>query len=156
MGRVFFNTRENVQKIDVSYQCLASDSGKIFSLDSAAAVVVTLPIDSNALIGWNARFIVQTANDLAYTIFSGDGTDSGGDDFVGAILLQTTTAADSNYIAPAANDAKIVLDANLADTGGNKGSYVDIIKLATNEWMVSGIVYSSDADSTGAALFIDG
>ena len=44
MGRVFFNTRKNVHELSDTYQVLASDSGKVFMLNSAGgAFAVTLP-----------------------------------------------------------------------------------------------------------------
>tara|TARA_R100001443_G_scaffold112066_1_gene125338 strand:+ start:81 stop:578 length:498 start_codon:yes stop_codon:yes gene_type:complete len=132
-----------------------SDSGKTFLLDSSAAVAVTLPTDANCSVGCHYSFIVQTANDAAYSISTGDSTDSGGDDFVGGLILHTVTATDSNLVIPAADDCKIVLDANLDNTGGEKGSYLDVIKISSDEWMVKGIVYTDDADSDGTALFVD-
>ena len=153
MGRVFFNTRKNIHNITESYSVLDSDSGKFFALNSAANCVITLPTDANVTLGWHARFYVETANDASYTITTGDDADSGGDDFVGVVLLGTTTAGDTNAIAAAANDYQIFLDANLADTGGEVGSYVDIVKLAANEWHVSGIIYSDDTNSDGSAIF---
>jgi hypothetical protein len=60
MGRVFFNTRKNVQALTTTYQCLGSDSGSVFTLDSAGgAYAVTLPTVANALDGWNCKFIVS-------------------------------------------------------------------------------------------------
>ena len=132
-----------------------ADSGKIFSLNSTSALTVTLPTDANSDIGCVYRFIVQTANDNAYHIDSGDNLDSGGDDFVGGVILATTTAGDCNFIAAAANDARIVLDANADNTGGEKGSHIELIKISSNEWMVSGCVYSDDADSDGTAIFVN-
>ena len=132
-----------------------SDAGKIMSLNSTSALTVTLPTDANIDIGFSVKFIVQTANDNAYTIKTGDIADSGGDDFVGGLILSSATAGYANVIIPAADDCNIVLDANLADCGGLKGSWVELVKIASNEWMVSGCVYSADADTTGAALFTD-
>ena len=44
MGRVFFNTRKNVHELKTTYTVLASDSGKVFMLNSAAGeFTVTLP-----------------------------------------------------------------------------------------------------------------
>ena len=44
MGRVFFNTRKNVHTLAANYQVLASDSGKVFMLNSASGVfTITLP-----------------------------------------------------------------------------------------------------------------
>jgi len=44
MGRVFFNTRKNVHELKTTYTVLASDSGKVFMLNSASGVfTITLP-----------------------------------------------------------------------------------------------------------------
>ena len=61
MGRVFFNTRKNVHSLTGAYQCLDSDSGKVFVLNAAAGAAVTLPTVANTSEGWNAKFIVGTA-----------------------------------------------------------------------------------------------
>ena len=132
-----------------------SDAGKIMSLNSASALTVTLPTDANIDLGFSVKFIVQTANDNAYTIKTGDIADSGGDDMVGGVILASTTAGYAHAVLPAANDCNIVLDANLADTGGEVGSWIELVKIAADQWMVSGCVYSDDADSTGTALFTD-
>ena len=69
MGRVFFNTRENIHNLTAStYSCIDSDSGKVFTLNSTSAMTITLPTDANVTTGWTAKFIVETANDNAYTI----------------------------------------------------------------------------------------
>ena len=58
MGRVFFNTRKNVHALTVAYTVLDSDSGKIFTLDSAAgAYEVTLP--TAPVEGFHCKFIVK-------------------------------------------------------------------------------------------------
>ena len=132
-----------------------ADSGKIMSLNSTSALSVTLPTDANVFTGYTVKFIVQTANDNAYFILTGDDADSGGDDFVGGVILASTTAGFGHAVLPAADDNKIVLDADLADTGGEVGSWIELTKLASNQWMVSGCVYSDDADTDGTALFLD-
>jgi len=44
MGRVFFDTRKNVHELKTTYTVLASDSGKVFMLNSASGVfTITLP-----------------------------------------------------------------------------------------------------------------
>jgi hypothetical protein len=131
------------------------DSGKVFALNSTSAVTVTLPTDANCSVGCHYKFIVQTTNDNAYTISTGDNADSGGDDFVGGVILASTTAGFGHAVVPAANDCNIILDGNLADTGGEKGSWVEVMKITADEWMVSGCIYSDDADTDGTALFTD-
>ena len=61
MGRVFFDTRKNVVKLEGAYQMLDSDSGSVFMLDAAAGAAVTLPTVANTSKGWNAKFIVAQA-----------------------------------------------------------------------------------------------
>jgi len=61
MGRVFFDTKKNVVKLEAAYQMLDSDSGSVFMLDAAAGAAVTLPTVANTTKGWNAKFIVAQA-----------------------------------------------------------------------------------------------
>ena len=159
MGRVFFNTRENVQTLDSStsaYQCLASDSGKTFVLQSASAMAITLPADADIEFGWSCRFIMNLDNDNAYLIKCSDTTNQMFDGGVNYQLLADATAdIFQGYAAAAADDSQIALDTNLADNMAKQGSYVDIIYIETNRFMVSGHVASADADGTGAAIFSD-
>ena len=58
MGRVFFNTRENVVALTGAYTVLASDSGSIFTLDSAGgAYEIDLPTTLES--GMNFKFVVK-------------------------------------------------------------------------------------------------
>jgi hypothetical protein len=124
MGRVFFDTRKNVHELTAAtYQCLASDSGKTFVLNSTSAMTITLPADADISEGWNCRFYVKTANDNAYTINCSDMTDSTGQMFEGGIAVASTTAGFGHGVAAAANDSQIVLDGNLANGAGEPGSY---------------------------------
>ena len=85
MGRVFFNTRKNIHALTVAYTVLDSDSGKIFTLDSAGgAYEVTLP--TAPVEGFHCKFIVKEDTPTgAITIAAGsailDGVqkDAGGD-----------------------------------------------------------------------------
>ena len=61
MGRVFFNTRNNVHSLTGAYTVLASDSGKDFILNAAAGAAITLPSVATMGDGWNCRFIIGTA-----------------------------------------------------------------------------------------------
>ena len=58
MGRVFFNTRKNVQDVDGAHTMAAADSGKVFTLSSTAgACEITLLPAADLVEGWNCRFI---------------------------------------------------------------------------------------------------
>lgn len=132
-----------------------SDSGKIMALNSTSALTVTLPTDANVHIGYTVKFIVQKENDNGYTIKTGDIADSGGDDFVGGVILASTAPGYAYTILAAADDCNIVLDSNLADAGGGLGSWIELVKITDNQWMVTGVVHSGDADTDGSALFTD-
>ena len=60
MGRVFFDIRKNTHSLTADYQALASDSGKVFFLDAAAGLTLTLPAVADAQEGWNCRVYVST------------------------------------------------------------------------------------------------
>jgi len=152
MGRVFFNTRENIHTGDATYQMLASDSGKTVVLNSTSALVFTLPADADIAEGWNCRFYCQTANDNAYLIKCSDVTDTTGQMFVGGFSVASTTAGFGHAVLAAADDSQIAFDANLANGAGEPGSYMDVVKIAANKFAISGFMISDDADSTGAAV----
>ena len=159
MGRVFFNTRENVQTLDAgtsTYQCLASDSGKTFVLQSASAMAITLPADADIEFGWNCRFLMNLDNNNAYLIKCSDTTNQM---FDGGVNYQIIADATANVIqgnaAAAADDSQLALDTNLADNMAKQGSWVDIRYVETNRFLVTGHVVSADADGTGAAIFSD-
>ena len=68
MGRVFFNTRENMVDVAAAYTVLASDSGNVFVINQASAFEITLPLMSTIETGWNAKFILGTVGSYAVTI----------------------------------------------------------------------------------------
>ena len=60
MGRVFFNTRKNVQALDAAYTVLESDSGKTFMMSSTVgAYEVTMPTTVANLEGFHFKFITK-------------------------------------------------------------------------------------------------
>ena len=60
MGRVFFNTRKNIHKIDGAYTMLASDSGKTFMLSATGGTVAITLLPAASLVeGWFCKFVVD-------------------------------------------------------------------------------------------------
>ena len=159
MGRVFFNTRENVTTLDSgtsAYQCLASDSGKTFVLQSASAMTITLPASADMEFGWRCRFLVNLDNDAGYLIKCSNVTDQMFDGGLNVQVIADATAdVFQGYAAAAADDSQLALDTNLANNEAKQGSWVDIRYIETNRFMVTGHVASADADGTGAAIFSD-
>ena len=80
MGRVFFDTRKNIVAVSAAKTLLPSDSGSVFMINQASAYAITLPNASDAQRGWNAEFIIGTANTNAVTI---EATDSDGNNIHG-------------------------------------------------------------------------
>jgi len=157
MGRVFFNTVENTHEITASttaYQALASDSGKTFILNTAAATVITLPADADIQLGWNMKIVQALANDAGCLIKCSNVTDQM---FTGGLNYQVVADATANvfqgYATAATNDSQLALDTNLADNMASVGTNFTIMKTATNRFMVTGHVATVDADGTGAAIF---
>ena len=68
MGRVFFNTRDNVINLTTTYQILASDSGCVFTIDQDSAFTATLPSDQ---VGLKYEFILTDAGSNDVKIHSG-------------------------------------------------------------------------------------
>ena len=85
MGRVFFNTREDVHALDGAYTVLASDSGKTFMLSATGGTVaITLPTTLEE--GLQYKFVVlEDTPSNAITIAAGSAIidlvqkDAGGD-----------------------------------------------------------------------------
>jgi len=76
MGRVFFNTRENVVDIAAAYTVLPGDSGNLFVINQASAYEITLPLMSEIERGWNATFVIGTVAANAVTIANNTAEDT--------------------------------------------------------------------------------
>ena len=99
MGRVFFNTRKNVHALTAAYTVLDSDSGKVFTLDSAGgAYQITLPTAPEE--GFHCKFIVKEDTPTAdITIAAGSAIlDGVNDDGQGNVANSTAGTAVSNII----------------------------------------------------------
>tara|TARA_R100000808_G_C2035475_1_gene77393 strand:- start:6 stop:515 length:510 start_codon:yes stop_codon:yes gene_type:complete len=141
---------------DISTRTLdADDSGTIFVVGNSGASTITLPACSTDLIGVTYKFVWIGAETDAVTINTGDATDSGGDDFVGGVMYHTAAALNT-VIQCAGNDSSIVLDDNVADTGGGPGTWIELICVSATQWFVNGVVEGdSDADGDGTAIFVN-
>ena len=103
MGRVFFNTKENIHNLTAAYTVLDSDSGKVFMLDSAGgAYTITLPTAPTS--GFNCKFIVKEDTPTGdITIAAGSAIlDGVNDDGQGNVANSTAGTAVSNIIVEAA------------------------------------------------------
>lgn len=136
----------------------AADSGKTFLLDGTDCVI-TLPELSTALIGVEYRFICQAGDNDAYIIKTGDIADSGGDDFIGALVGAAAAAADGGanangrFVAATANDSQISIDLNLSNNTGKQGTIITCTAVSATEWFVRGFISVHAATSNLSAVF---
>ena len=115
MGRVFFNTRENIHSLTADYQCLASDSGKKFIFNEAAGLTMTLPAVADAQEGWNCSVYIAT-NISSNTGVITEKTASDTDVIIGQIVeLEVDTADDG----PSSVGCTTITFANALDTIGD-------------------------------------
>ena len=91
MGRVFFNVRDNVHNLAAAYTVLASDSGKVFTIDQDAAFTVTLPSDQEGL---KYEFILTDAGSNDVKI------DGGGSNAIKGVMVDENSveAIDNNIV----------------------------------------------------------
>ena len=111
MGRVFFKTRKNVHNLTGTYQVLASDSGKVFTIDQDATFVITLPADQEGL---NYKFIVTDAGSGEVHI------DSGASNGIKGFSMDPTTginAIDNNLVEIVSSTAVIGDTVELVNDG---------------------------------------
>ena len=80
MGRVFFNTRENLDTTTMTsttaYSMTEADSGKTFMVSGGAQTITLLPAAS-LVEGWNCRFVTTASPSGAKTIGAGSAIISG-------------------------------------------------------------------------------
>ena len=116
MGRVFFDTRKNVHSLGADYQALASDSGKIFFINVASGMTLTLPSVADAQEGWNCEVVIETnVSSNTFTITEKATADTN------VIVLQTVEQDVTGSAAPAGTSTGCtnVILANAADTIGD-------------------------------------
>ena len=143
MGRVFFNTRKNIQNITANHTVLASDSGSTFIVLPAATTLLSLPTPSAAGEGWNIKVILQSDSG-----FGGDGLMDnivniglGDFDTVGLVLATDT----------AAGDQAVDGDDFIACTvDASPGDRFEILTDGTR-WFVHGLVADTDVATFAAS-----
>ena len=126
---------------------IRTDTGKLFGLNRAGGIVVTLPTPA---AGLNFTFAVETT-------FTGTGqiktaTTDGTDGFVGhAVLSDPTTAGDTNTFVPntSTND---VIDLGSDEQGRLAGGVIKVTGVNTTTYLVEAVLIG---DGTLATPFTD-
>ena len=163
--------RRPFEVVTGDHQLTAADSGGIIGLDAGdetSAVTITLPQWSDDLQGTTYEILVLDPSDGSFLIETFNKADvaSGGDIFIGALTLtadqvsSTTNGCNGRTVAAGASISRIVIDANLDDTGGEQGTNLRITGLnptaqGGGRWYVEGTIVTDDADSDGSAIFVN-
>ena len=119
----------------------ATHDGKIVTINKADGSALTLP----AATGSGARFrlfIGTTITSVGTTIKVADATDIMYGAIVGAIDVGTT----NNFWLTASDSDTITL--NGTTTGGYIGDQIELIDVATNAWLVNGLLKQTGAEAT--------
>jgi len=128
MGRVFFNTRENIDSDSITgtttYVMLASDSGKTFLVSGGAQTVTLLPA-TELIEGWRCKFITTASPSgdkvigAGSTIMHGASANAAGtgDSSDGTAKTSVTIEAASQ----AGNFVEIICDGSLYHVSGTQG-----------------------------------
>ena len=124
MGRVFFDTKKNIVDVSAAKTLKNSDSGTTFIINQASAYEITLPLMSTIDRGWNAEFIIGTADTNAVTIANNTAEDT----IVGGVA-----GADGG----AATHAETAVDEIVFISGAVLGDRVTIVSNGVN-YFVSG------------------
>ena len=129
MGRVFFNTLENIdgEACDdtTTYVMKASDSGKTFLVSGGAQAITLLPA-ADLIKGWNCKFITIASPSGDKTIGAGStiihGASANGSGDAGGVSDGT---AKTNVLIKAAsqagNQVTILCDGSLYHVSGTQG-----------------------------------
>ena len=111
MGRVFFNTRENIDTTSITdgttYVMTEADSNKTFLVSGGAQTVTLLPA-ADLVEGWNCRFVTTASP-------AGDKTIGAGS----AIMHGATSNADTAAVTATDGTAKSAVRIKAASQAGN-------------------------------------
>ena len=129
MGRVFFNTRLNIDTTSCTgtdtYVMTAADSGKTFLVSGGTQAITLLPA-ADLIEGWNCKFITTASPGGDKTIGAGStimhGASANGSGDAGGVSDGT---AKTNVIIKAASQAgnmvEIICDGSLYHVSGTQG-----------------------------------
>jgi len=113
MGRVFFNTRENIDSEacagTTTYVMKASDSGKTFLVSGGTQAITLLPA-ADLIKGWNCKFITTASP-------SGDKTIGAGSAVIHGTHVATPTESDNGAGTDGTAVSNIIIEA--ASQAGN-------------------------------------
>lgn len=119
---------------------LAHD-GKIVTVNKADGTAITLPVATGS--GAKIKFFIGTTiTSVGTTIKVADATDI----MYGAVIASNDASDAANIWKAGGTDDTITL--NGGSTGGYIGDQIELTDVATNTWMVSGVLKQTGTEST--------
>ena len=116
-------------------------AGRLMRFNVAAGVTATLPAATGT--GNRYRFVVNTTVTSAADIIAVVGNDS----MFGTVQVSTDGAADLSISFEAAADTDQV-SMNGTTTGGIAGDYWEVTDIATDRWLVWGMIQATGTEAT--------
>jgi hypothetical protein len=135
-----------VVSLSSAEQLGSSDSGKLFMVDQSSAFTVNLPKVSTNIAGWQARFVVKTAdtNDvhiMAWGLTSAGGTgDSGVTNDGDIVILKEMATTDAGAATATSQDGVIL------KSGATVGDSIDIFTDGTSWYATSFVADAAHSD----------
>ena len=135
-----------VENLDGAKSLVPGDSGKVFMVDQSSAFTVNLPKLSTNIAGWNAKFIVKTAdsNDvhiMAWGLTSAGGTgDSGSTNDGDTVILKEMATTDAGAATATSQDGVILA------SGATVGDSIEVFTDGSSWYATSFVADAAHSD----------
>lgn len=151
-ARGYFDKLLNMRTVLVTGSAMTvrpEDDDKVIILDRAAGITATLPAASGS--GRRFKFLVKTtASGGNYVVKVANASDT----MIGVIESATTTGATTNGFAEAAGGTDDTITMNGTTTGGVAGSYIEVLDVLPNLWLISGNLVASGVLATSLSATV--
>ena len=135
-----------IADISAAEQLGCNDSGKVFMVDQSSAFTINLPKLSTQLAGWQARFVIKTADSNAVHIMAWGLTSSGGTGDSGTtndgdtVILKEMATTDAGAATASSQDGVIFV------SGATVGDSIDIFTDGTSWYATSSVADAAHSD----------
>lgn len=125
--------RQVINAAGTTRQLLASESGALLVLGTAAGQVYTLPVIGADDIGMFFDVCTTVTGTATYSIDTGSAAN-----FIGGGLLMTSTGANQEDFLPATIASTVSIDLDSVTTGEDLGTWFRLTAISATEWYCGG------------------
>ena len=135
-----------VEQISSASSLGSGDSGKLFMVDQSSAFTINLPKLSSSIAGWQAKFVIQTAdsNDvhiMAYGLTSSGGSgDSGATNDGDTVIYKEMATTDAGAATATSQDGVIL------KSGATVGDSISIFTDGSSWYATSSVADAAHGD----------